>query len=73
MGLADEVERLRRENQQLQKTVAQLEVRVEELGLECEDLREICVAKRVSTRPRNPRRFETVEGWRNSVPDWRTT
>ena len=42
------MERLRRENQQLQKTVSQLELQVEELGLECNDLREICAANSIS-------------------------
>ena len=48
MGSGDELERLRRESQQLQKTVSQLELQVEELGFECKDLREICAAKSVS-------------------------
>ena len=43
-----EMERLRRENQQLRKTVGHLELQAEELGLECDDLREICAAKNVS-------------------------
>ena len=48
MALDDEVERLRRENQQLQEAVTKLELRVEELGLECEDLRQICASKSFS-------------------------
>ena len=48
MASDGEMERLRRENQQLRATVSQLESQVEELGLECEDLREICAVKSVS-------------------------
>ena len=48
MALDDEVERLRRENQKLQETVLHLKLQVEELGLECEDLREICAEKSVN-------------------------
>ena len=48
MASDGEMERLRRENQQLRATVSQLESQVEELGLECEDLRQICAAKSVS-------------------------
>ena len=48
MASDGEMERLPRENQQLQKTVSQLELQVEELGLECDDLREICAANSVS-------------------------
>ena len=48
MASDGEIERLRRENQQLRKTVSQLESQVEELGLECEDLREICAVKSIS-------------------------
>ena len=48
MEMDDEVERLRRENQKLQETVLHLKLQVEELGLECEDLREICAEKSVN-------------------------
>ena len=47
MELYLELERLRRSNAQLQRTVSQLEQRVQELGVESEDLREICAAKGV--------------------------
>ena len=42
-----ELERLRSDNKRLQHTVLQLEHRVQELGVESEDLREICAAKGV--------------------------
>ena len=48
MALDGEMERLRRESQQLRKTVGHLELQVEELGVECDDLRQICAAKNVS-------------------------
>ena len=48
MASDGEIERLRSENQQLRKTVSQLELQVEELGLECNDLREICAANSIS-------------------------
>ena len=47
MDLHVELERLRSENERLQHTVLQLEHRVQELGVESEDLREICAAKGV--------------------------
>ena len=47
MDLHVELERLRRENAQLERTVAQLGQRVQDLSLESEDLREICAAKGV--------------------------
>ena len=47
MDLHEELERLRRDNAQLQHTVSQLERQVQVLGVESEDLREICAAKGV--------------------------
>ena len=47
MDLHVELERLRRDNAQLQHTVSQLEHQVQELRVESEDLREICAAKGV--------------------------
>ena len=49
MGMAvdGEMERLRIENQQLRKTVEHLELQVEELGVECDDLRQICAANNI--------------------------
>ena len=48
MALDGEMERLRRENQHLRETVEKLEFQVEELGVECDDLRQICAAKDVN-------------------------
>ena len=48
MASDGEMERLRRENQQLRKTVEHLELQVQELGVECDDLRQICAAKNVN-------------------------
>ena len=48
MDLHLELERLRSDNERLQHTVLQLEHRVQELGVESEDLREICAAKGVN-------------------------
>ena len=50
MDLHVELERLRRDNAQLQDTVSQLEHRVQELGVESADLREICAAKGVDIK-----------------------
>ena len=50
MDLHVEMERLRRDNAQLQKTVSLLEHRVQELSVESEDLREICAAKGISVK-----------------------
>ena len=47
MDLHVELERLRSDNERLRHTVLQLEHRVQELGVESEDLREICAAKGV--------------------------
>ena len=47
MDLHVELERLRSDNERLQRAVLQLEHRVQELGVESEDLREICAAKGV--------------------------
>ena len=50
MDLHLELERLRSDNERLQHTVLQLEHRVQELGVESEDLREICAAKGVNIK-----------------------
>ena len=48
MDLHVELERLRRDNAQLQHNVAQLEHQIQELRVESTDLREICGAKGVN-------------------------
>ena len=50
MELRLELERLRRDNAQLQHTVSQLQQRVQELGVESDDLREICATKGVDIK-----------------------
>ena len=45
LDLTVELERLRRDNAQLQRTISQLGHQVQELGVECNDYREICAAK----------------------------
>ena len=50
MDLHVELERLRRDNAQLQHTVSQLEHQVQELRVESEDVREICAAKGINIK-----------------------